>query len=167
MTVGSKSQICTVSAQHRRVLADIVEELGADELAVPSLCSEWDVRTVIAHVASTLLVSHRTLCLEFVRARGNMHQTNTKLALDVASHNSSAQIARILRSKANDHITRPVIGDRGILTDLLIHTGDVCIPLQRAFAPNDPLDGILEAATLGLGPQSGSKQIDSRPSQEG
>src|ERR1700731_3071024 len=41
-------------ADERRRLADLLGGLDAAQLATPSLCAGWDVKTVAAHVVSTV-----------------------------------------------------------------------------------------------------------------
>lgn len=44
-----RDQIFAATAQERRRIADFIDELDAAQLATPSLCTGWDVKTVAAH----------------------------------------------------------------------------------------------------------------------
>ncbi|WP_060712121.1 maleylpyruvate isomerase N-terminal domain-containing protein [Pseudonocardia sp. HH130629-09] len=46
--------VVAVSARYRRGFADLVFSLDAAQLAAPSLCAGWDVRTDAGHLVSAL-----------------------------------------------------------------------------------------------------------------
>ena len=56
-----------------------------------------------------------------------------------------AEIARTLRERADHRLSPPVTGPLSGLTDVLVHSGDIRIPLGLAFRPDD------EQVTLGAG----------------
>ena len=45
-------QIFAATAQERRRIADLIDSLDEVQLATPSLCAGWDVKTVGAHLMS-------------------------------------------------------------------------------------------------------------------
>ena len=47
-------QVFAAVAAQRRYMADLVDALCDEQLATPSLCAGWDVKTVAAHVISTI-----------------------------------------------------------------------------------------------------------------
>jgi uncharacterized protein (TIGR03083 family) len=49
-----RDQIHAATAQERRRIADLIDDLDEAQLATPSLCAGWDVKTVAAHLVSFL-----------------------------------------------------------------------------------------------------------------
>ena len=58
-------------AHERRQLATLLDGLDAAQLATPSLCAGWDVKTVAAHVVSTVVDGTPTFVGTALR-RGSM-----------------------------------------------------------------------------------------------
>ena len=82
----------------------------------------------------------------------------------------AAEIAATLRERADYRLSPPVVGPVGPLTDILIHSGDIRIPLGLPFEPDagqvaSALDFLTGTWPLGLvrrGRLSGIKLTDSR-----
>ncbi len=126
--------VLAATAEQRRQFAALISDLDDAQLATPSLCTGWDVKTVAAHVVSTVLDGTPGFLRMAVRC-GSLSR-----GIDVlARRRAQAPIADIL-SELREHATRPisspVFGPRGPLTDVLIHTGDVRIPLGLTFEPD-------------------------------
>jgi hypothetical protein len=49
-----RETLFTATANERRRVADLIADLDDAQLATPSLCAGWDVKTVAAHLVSTL-----------------------------------------------------------------------------------------------------------------
>ena len=49
-----RDRIRTAIADTRRGIADVLDNLDGEQLATPSLCDGWDVKTVGAHLVSIL-----------------------------------------------------------------------------------------------------------------
>jgi uncharacterized protein (TIGR03083 family) len=126
--------VFTAAAEQRRGLADLVESLDEAQLATPSLCAGWDVRTVAGHLVAPLILTPRSLVTTLVRARGSLDTANTLMARDVARRPVS-ELAALLRQHAGSSFAPPVTGPRGPLTDALVHGGDMRLPLG---IPHDP-----------------------------
>lgn len=61
-----------VIADQRRVLADLLDGLAAPDWDRPSLCSEWRIRDVAAHVALTPRAPGvGAMLVKAIRARGD------------------------------------------------------------------------------------------------
>lgn len=127
-----------MSARNRRALADLVESLDAEQLAAPSLCSAWDVRTVAGHVASVLTMSLPGLLLAMVRARGDVDRAIDQVARRVAER-PVPEIVATLRDRADSRFSPPGTGPHGPMTDSLVHTADIAVPLGIPYDP-DPAD---------------------------
>ena len=126
--------VFAASAVERRAVADLLDGLDERQLATPSLCAGWDVRTVAAHLVSAVALTGKDFLMPMVRARGNPDRANDLLARHVARR-PVAELAELLRRHADSRFAPPVIGPRGPLTDALVHAGDMCVPLGL---PHDP-----------------------------
>lgn len=75
MTDGAASvDVFAAAAVRRRAAADLLEGLSEGQLATPSVCAGWDVRTVGAHLAEAAAPGALgELLQDLVRARGRLH----------------------------------------------------------------------------------------------
>jgi uncharacterized protein (TIGR03083 family) len=126
--------VFAASAAQRRVFIDVLSGLDAQQLATPSLCAGWDVATVAAHLASAITTRISAFALAMVRSRGSFDRANDWTARQGARQGIDATID-VLRRNADSRFTPPGTGPRAPLTDVLVHTGDICRPLGL---PHDP-----------------------------
>ncbi len=115
-------------AAERQVFADLIDSLTEAQLDTPSLCGEWTVRDVAAHVLMPLITPRAEIVRAMLRARGSFHRANAALARSV-SVRPPADIAALLRTRAASRYTPPGHGPTAPLTDLLIHGQDARRPL--------------------------------------
>ncbi len=127
-------EVFAASAAERRAVADLLDGLDEQQLATPSLCAGWDVRTVAAHLVSAVAPQGMGFLKALVGARGNFHRANDVLARHVARR-PVAELADLLRRHADSRFAPPVVGPCGPLTDSLVHAGDMWVPLGL---PHDP-----------------------------
>lgn len=116
-------------ADERRQLADQISGLTEEQRATPSLCSEWSVQDVAAHLIVPLEVSIPKFMLAILASRGNFDRANTRLARRQAQR-PYAEIVEILRRKADTRFTPPGAGPEAPLTDVLVHGLDIRWPLE-------------------------------------
>lgn len=139
-----RDQIYAAIAQERRDIADLLDSLDDTQLATPSLCGGWDVKTVVAHLVSVLENGTRTVALLTLR------HLNTEKAMDdlarARAQSSAKDIAQALRSVADRTYFRYPPQAPGLLSEVLCHTGDIRIPLGLPFEP----DAELAAIALGF-----------------
>jgi uncharacterized protein (TIGR03083 family) len=121
-------------ADQRRQFASLIDGLDAAQLATPSLCLGWDVKTVAAHVVSTVLDGMPGFLQMAVRC-GSLSRGIDELARRRAQA-PIAEIVAALHEHADRPVSSPVFGPRGPLADILVHTGDVRIPLGLPFEPD-------------------------------
>lgn len=126
--------VFAASAIERRSVADLLDSLDEQQLATPSLCAGWDVRTVAGHLASAIAPSQRSFLIAVARAAGNPHRANDAVARQHARL-PVADIVQTLRSRADSRFAPPVVGARGPLTDVLVHAGDMRLPLGLPHGP--------------------------------
>lgn len=115
-------------ADERRALADLLSRLTPDQLATRSLCSEWTVRDVAAHLIVPLEVGIPKFALTMLACRGDFDRANIRLAHRQAQRPFD-EIVTILRSKADKRFTPPGAGPEAPLTDALVHGLDIRWPL--------------------------------------
>ena len=124
-------------ADERRQIADLIDELDDSHLATPSLCSGWDVRTVAAHLVSVFADSFWVFMGTAARRRSMAHAID-ELARRRAQL-PAAEIAATLRRCADYPLSPPLFGPLDPLADILVHGGDMRIPLNLPFEPDPEL----------------------------
>ena len=121
-------------AEERRQLADLLNELDEAQLATPSLCLGWNVKTVAAHVVSTV-DDGMSGFLQMAIRRGSLGRGIDELARRRAQ-SPTAELVASIRKHANRPISSPVFGPLGPLADILVHSGDIRIALGLPFEPD-------------------------------
>jgi uncharacterized protein (TIGR03083 family) len=120
-------------ANQRRQIATLVEGLDDTQLATPSLCAGWDVKTVAAHLACS--VAEGSSAMRRALRRGSLARANDELARHRAQL-PAAHIVATLRQRADYRLSPPVFGPVAPFADIFIHDGDIRIPLGLPFAPD-------------------------------
>lgn len=121
-------------ADERRGLADFLAGLTERQLATPSLCEGWDVKTVAAHLVSDFSDGFWGFQRAALRCRG-IHRGIDELARRRAAA-PMRDIVRTLHEQAETRLSPPVTGPVSGLTDVLAHGGDIKIPLGTSFSPD-------------------------------
>ena len=134
----------SVIARQRHAVAELLAALDEDDWERPSLCAEWRIRDVAAHLALTPQSPRIWHILALgLRARGDFDAVNRDLAVAHAGR-PSAQLVAELRDLA-DSRRRPAITTLdNLLFDTLVHVQDVAVPLGLHAAM--PLDAAREGA---------------------
>ena len=117
-----------VIAAERRALADLVESLDAEQLAVRSLCGAWSVQDVAAHLLVGPTASLREFGVAMLRARGRFEVANDLMVRN-RRHLGPAELAALLREHAGSRFTPPTFDWHAPLSDLRIHRLDMTVPL--------------------------------------
>ena len=124
-----KEETWQVVRQQRLAIADLLDGLTTQQWESRSLCTDWRIRDVAAHV---LLVgeppSPGSLLADAVHARGNFHRVNT-LAARRRAHRSPRQLVVDLREHAGSRKVPVVSNYRNVLFDVMVHAQDIAIPL--------------------------------------
>ncbi|WP_375426637.1 maleylpyruvate isomerase family mycothiol-dependent enzyme [uncultured Friedmanniella sp.] len=115
----------------RRTLADLLEPLTPEQWSSPSLCAEWRIRDVAAHLGMTPggAPSVATMLRALLANRGRLWAAGRDVAVAYAAMPTAEIVAGLRRDAAAR--TRPVfvVADN-ILPDLVIHGQDIAVPLQ-------------------------------------
>jgi uncharacterized protein (TIGR03083 family) len=129
--------------EERSLLADLLDSLRADEWDSPTLCEQWRVRDVVAHLALSTLPPGRAVT-EMVRYRGNFNRMVHDLACRHADSREPDQLVAQLRALVGSR--RHVIGTTPMdpLVDVLVHGQDITVPLGRSRSM--PTDAAVAAA---------------------
>ena len=138
----NRKDIFAAVADERRQIAELIDGLDDAQLATPSLCEGWNVKTVAAHLVSVVADSFWVFQRATLR-RGSVSRGIDALARRRAQMTAS-EIAAGLRQYADCELSPPITGLLSGLTDVLVHSGDIRIPLHLPFSP------CLERATLAL-----------------
>src|SRR4051812_35314971 len=118
-----------VIAGQRRALAQIVDGRPDADWERPSVCSEWRVRDVVAHVALTpCSPGLGAILLAGVRARGDFDRVNRDMARAHAVR-TPARLLADLRDTANSRRKPAITTLDNLLFDVLVHVQDVALPL--------------------------------------
>ena len=134
MSPRDRERVFVAVAAERRAIAALIESLDAAQLATPSLCAGWDVKTVAAHLVSDFEDGFWGFLASGVR-HGSMDRGIDALARRRAEA-SAADIAGTLRRRADHRLSPPVTGPRSGLTDVLVHGADMRIPLAIVHRPD-------------------------------
>ena len=135
LDASALAHVFAATAERRRAVADLLETFDESQLAAPSLCAGWDVRTVGAHLAQTAAPGALGEFLrDVVRARGSIHRANDAAARR-AGRRPVARTVALLRERAESRFSPPMTGPRAPLTDLLVHEGDMRLPLGLDHGP--------------------------------
>ena len=127
---------------HERAwLADLLETLPDQSWEVPSLCGEWTVRDVAAHLTFAQ-ARVRDILWPTIRTgfRYNAMVNYTALRCPLSHDEIIAKIRSFLGSRR----TAPMISDYEPLIDTLVHVQDICLPL--GIDHQMPVDGAAAAA---------------------
>ncbi len=115
-------------ADERRRIADLVDSLTPQQLAVPSLCGDWTVQEVAGHLLAAVVGTPREYLTMAVRSGFRLHVANARLATRTAER-PAADLAAGLRANAANPFRPPIVGAAGQLTDLQVHGQDMRRPL--------------------------------------
>ncbi len=118
--------------EERRRLVELVERLSDDDWSRPSLCADWQVRDVVAHLALAQAGLWWSLA-EMIRARGNLDRMVSGTARRHARRPADELIGQV-RSMIGSRRRAPGVSHFEPLIDVLVHTQDIAIPLGREHA---------------------------------
>lgn len=112
----------------RLEMVDWLATLSTEEWETRSLCSDWTVREVVGHLVAGLDVPTSALVVELIRQRLRVNRANSEVARRAATRPIEVLLAQ-LRQNAGRRLRVPVVGVYGPLVDLLVHGGDMRLPL--------------------------------------
>lgn len=123
-----------VHAERAALIADL-EKLDDQQWAQPSLCAEWTVHDVAAHLVDTARTTRRSFVLGLVRARFDFHRQNAWGVERQRGASPQETLAR-LHQVASRRSTPPAPLDSRIVEEV-VHGEDIRRPLglTRSYPP--------------------------------
>ena len=97
-----------------------------------SLCGQWTVRDVAAHVALQPRNTVGRLVIDLARSRGNIDAMIRDTAIKYGRVHSVEELVAGVRATVGSRVTPIGTGPVDQLTDILVHAQDVAIPLGIA-----------------------------------
>lgn len=148
--MDSGTQWLAIEAE-RRSLADLLESLSPAQWERQSLCSEWRVRDVAAHVAMTPREpTVATTVRGMARARGDLWAFGRDVAIAHAQRPTAEIVSELRRDAAAR--TKPVFTSvQNLLMDALVHGQDIAVPLgiDRAMPHDAAVAGFERVWSMG------------------
>jgi len=131
----------------RAGLGDLLADLGDDQWRQPSLCADWTVRDVAAHLTLQQLGPTGVLAQMF-QWRGSIDRTTAHAARARAAALTTEQIIAEIRATIGSR--RHIFGVTHLetLCDILVHSQDIAIPVGRHL--DLPADAAAVAASRTL-----------------
>lgn len=117
-------------AAQRTQLADLLDTLTPEQWATDSLCAGWTVREVAVHLTQSQL-SRKDIAMALLKSGFRFNATVQRLALSDAA--VPATITARLRAMADSRQRPPMTKEIDPLLDLLIHSQDICVPLDITY----------------------------------
>jgi uncharacterized protein (TIGR03083 family) len=125
--------------EERRTLAALLTTLAPHQWEAASLCTEWRVRDVAAHVAMTPAGAPSTwqMVTGLVRARGDLWRFGRDVAIAWGADLSTGDIVATLDRHAGSRRMPRVTNAQNMLLDILVHGQDIAVPLgiERPVPP--------------------------------
>jgi len=133
----------------RSSLADLLADLSADEWRRPSLCPEWTVRDVAAHL--TMQQAHvRESLGTLLRWRGTIDRTIAYEATRRAAALTTEQLVMEIRGMVGSRHQRVGVTYKSMLIDNLVHGQDIAVPLGRTLPIRPETAAFAASRTLSM-----------------
>jgi uncharacterized protein (TIGR03083 family) len=132
----------------RADLATLLRELTPEQWEAPSLCTEWPVRDVVAHVVSYEELDGRGLLRRYARGRFVPRRVNA-VGVGVDAGHPTHQLVEVLERHLQPRGLTAGFGGRIALVDGVIHHQDIRRPLGLLRdVPVERLRPVLDFARL-------------------
>lgn len=115
----------------RRSLADFLTTLEESDWNVQSLCAEWTVHEVLAHITLSTRQSLPKTLFRVLKAKGNYPKAEADWAKERATEFTPEQLIAQLREDVHTTKKFALSGTVDPLVDLLVHAQDIARPLNR------------------------------------
>lgn len=122
--------VLSLAVDERRDLLELLRALTPDEWESPSLCSEWRVRDVVAHIVSYEGLRSEDLGRRFIQARLSLAGAN-RVGVEELRRRTPSELMTVLEQNERPSGPTARFGARIALTDTLIHHQDIRRPLGR------------------------------------
>jgi uncharacterized protein (TIGR03083 family) len=161
-TTVTEEDLQALVAAHYLALADLLDGLPPERWGTPSLCTEWRVREVVAHVTmparyeeAAFLAELRDDGFDFTRLSNRIAARDGQLPTD--------DLVKNLRSEALHAWQPPGGGAHGALNHVVVHGLDITVPLgERRLSPDATIRVALDQLTGGGGHAHFGTEISGR-----
>ncbi|MFK0249820.1 maleylpyruvate isomerase family mycothiol-dependent enzyme [Amycolatopsis azurea] len=138
-------EISAWTGTERLSFAELLEGLDEKDWSATTLCTEWTVHAMAAHLAQTTRNRLKDTLVGIVKARGNWDRMNVDQAIAYGARFSPAELVAQIREDAGSPRRSPGAKPIDPLADVLIHGQDVARPLGIARPmPEKPAIAALE-----------------------
>lgn len=142
MGAMAKTDVWPVIHSERKALAADLEGISAAAWSTPSLCSDWTIQDVLAHMTATSKISGATF---FPKLIGSGFSLKNLQAKDIRTEKGGSPAETLERFKAQvDSTGRPPGPIDTMLGEVLVHSQDIRRPL--GIAHTYPTDALVQAA---------------------
>lgn len=136
----------------RTSILNTFEGLSAEQWEQPSLCGQWTIRQVLGHLVVAADPPTGGFVQALVKARGSFDKANDAVARAEAECSTDELMARY-RDRIRARKTPPGFGPKAPLSDVIVHSLDVRVPL--GIASDRPVERYEIALGLLLGTLGG------------
>jgi uncharacterized protein (TIGR03083 family) len=119
-----------IDAQRARV-ADLLEQLSGAEWKHPSLCENWTVHDVAAHLTLAPYITIGATLKAVLKARGSFNRMVYATAKEQAAARAPGELIAMIRNAIGSRRLAPGQHLADALMDVHVHTQDIAIPLGR------------------------------------
>ncbi|PXX60936.1 uncharacterized protein (TIGR03083 family) [Nocardia tenerifensis] len=116
-------------AAERAIMAELLADRTEAEWDRQSLCADWRVRDVVAHVVVCTRANLGWILVNLVRARGSVHRALRDTAIRHADRTGTRQLHAELRASVPSRFFPMGTVPTDRLLDMLVHVQDIAIPL--------------------------------------
>ncbi len=128
--MAASPELLTMVASERLALVELLETLRPDEWSTRSLCADWTVQDVAAHLAWAPHLSVREAASGLVGARFSVNRMNARIAVGWSARGTSAILEQLRENAVHD--ARPFgVPPAAALSDAVLHGLDIRVPLGR------------------------------------
>ena len=122
----------------RLALADYLSELSPAEWSAPSLCADWAVRDVAAHLLVGPTMSKGKIFRSVVGAGFNLDKMSATLIARMTGAMSDAELASTMRATAGSRSAPPGLKPIGVFGEVVVHASDISLAVGKPLTL--PLD---------------------------
>lgn len=127
-------ELLDLIAVERERAADFGAGLSPEEYGTQSLCGEWSIRDVLGHLLMPLVTPTPRAMLAIARRGFNFDKANLDLTARMRSY-SVPELVDGLRENAHHRFKPPGLTHEAPLTDVVVHSQDMSLPLGRPVLP--------------------------------
>ena len=126
-----EAQIWQWTRKDRVLLADFLAQLSPENLSATTLCPEWTVSDVAAHLLSMATNTKWQLTWKYLRSGLNIEKASERTIAETHGRLTDIEIIATLRATAGAQTTPPGLRPLGVFGELITHIADIAVALDR------------------------------------